>query len=258
MPNADIRPITNRIYSGLVKHQRYVDAGHAFEYRMFALWLSVFEVDQPQKKWPGIGRSRFGVVTVRAEDYMAHRPEQNLKSRLQGQIKQKLGKDWDGEAFLLAQPRYFGFIMNPLSLYYCYSSDYRLEFVIGEITNTPWSERYCYVFDMTIDVGDRPRKFSFDKEFHVSPFLPMNMQYTWMLSVPGERIDVGIWNRMDGKVKFEAHMGLNQVSLSLSNIIKYNIKMPLMTWKIWFGIYFNAAILYAIKRVTFYTHPKKI
>jgi DUF1365 family protein len=147
--------------------------------------------------------------------------------------------------------------MNPLSLYYCYDTAGSLVFVVGEITNTPWGERHCYVFSISAQDGQRADTFELAKEFHVSPFLPMNMQYTWRFTKPGNRLAVGIWNHKEGRLDFEAHMTLERARLNRFNMMINVIKMPLMTWKIWFGIYINAGILYAIKRVTFYSHPKK-
>lgn len=249
--------LQNAIYFGDVKHERYVESGHRFKYRVFLLWLRVAEVDQPQLRFPLVSRRRFGIVSLRASDYMAHRSEGSLQARLQGEINAKLGKIWTGEAYLLAQPRYLGFVMNPLALFYCYDSSGELAFVVGEITNTPWGERHCYVFDMNSIDQKRSKDFTFPKEFHVSPFLPMNMEYTWRLTAPSQYLAVGIWNRVDGRLDFEAHMTLQRVALKWSTMMKYLLKMPLMTWKIWFGIYLNAGILYLLKRVTFYSHPKK-
>lgn len=249
--------LQNAIYFGDVKHERYVDAGHKFRYRVFMLWLRVGDVDQPQLRFPLVGRRRFGLVSLLAADYMAHRNESTLEARLQGEIKEKLGEQWTGEAYLLAQPRYLGFVMNPLALFYCYDTSGELQFAVGEITNTPWGERHCYVFDMKAGEKKPSKDFTFPKAFHVSPFLPMNMEYTWRLMVPRKYLAVGIWNRIEGRLDFEAHLTLQRAALKRSTMLKYLIKMPFMTWKIWFGIYLNAGILYALKRVTFYSHPKK-
>ena len=62
--------------------------------------------------------------------------------------------------------------------------------VLAEITNTPWGERHHYVVPAA--AGAAPRLCArFDKQFHVSPFQPMEQQYVWTMSLPGERRDRG-------------------------------------------------------------------
>ena len=156
----------------------------------------------------------------------------------------------------MAQPRHFGFVINPLALYYCYDATQNLQYIVGEITNTPWGERYCYVFDMRKKSPAKPHKFSFKKEFHVSPFLPMAMDYTWLLSAPGDGLRVDIWNKTGERLDFEAHLDLSRRDFSLSGLYGNMLLMPFMTWRIWLGIYINAGVLYALKQVTFYNHPR--
>lgn len=246
----------NAIYEGVIEHRRYVERDHRFKYDVYMLFLNVNEVDSPKKRWPLISRRKFAPVSVRASDYMAHRSEPRLAERLAGEIKEKLGEAWQGEAFMLAQPRHFGFVINPLATYYCYGKDGGLEFVVGEITNTPWGERHCYVFDMRGADSARPKKFSFKKSFHVSPFLPMAMDYTWALTIPGEQLSIGIWNKTGDRLDFEAQLQMTSVPLTAGAVLRQMAIMPLMTFKVWLGIYVNAGILYAWKRVTFYNHPK--
>ena len=246
----------NAIYEGVIEHRRYVDRAHFFKYSLYMLWLRVSEVDDVNKSWPMIRRFRWSPVSVNARDYMGHRQEATLSERLAGEIKDKLQVNWHGEAFMLAQPRHFGFVMNPLAVYYCYDSSNKLEYVVGEITNTPWGERHCYVFDMRRTPEERPASFSFKKEFHVSPFLPMDMDYTWKLNHPSRSLTVNIWNKVSDKVVFEAHLMLARRKLTVLEMIRQMTLKPLMTFKVWLGIYLNAGILYGIKRVRFYDHPK--
>ena len=53
-----------------------------------------------------------------------------------------------GAVHLLAHLRTFGWLFNPLTVYYCWSADgAALDALVLEVTNTPWGERHWYVID---------------------------------------------------------------------------------------------------------------
>ena len=102
-----------------------------------------------------------------------------------------------GPIRLLTHLRFFGYSFNPVSFYYCFDApDSRVETIVAEITNTPWKERHAYVLPVTGAArrGARAWRFSFDKQFHVSPFMPMDMRYEWCFSAPGEGLHVHMEN----------------------------------------------------------------
>ena len=86
-----------------------------------------------------------------------------------------------GPIRLLTHLRYAGFAMNPVSFYYCFDAPgRRVEALVAEVTSTPWGERYCYVIR-----PDRALRARANKRLHVSPFLPMGLEYQWKLRAPG-------------------------------------------------------------------------
>ena len=92
-----------------------------------------------------------------------------------------------GPIRLLTHLRYFGYSFNPVSFYYCFdATGTRVETIVAEITNTPWKERHAYVLPVAAASAQRRGawRFSFDKQFHVSPFMPMDMRYDWRFSAP--------------------------------------------------------------------------
>lgn len=159
-----------------------------------------------------------------------------------------------GPIRLLTHLRYFGFCMNPVSFYYCFDkSGERLEFIVAEITNTPWNERHQYV----LTVRDRARlsRFEFDKDFHVSPFLPMDMTYQWCFSEPRGRLFVHMQNFKDGARMFDATLRLEREALSAGALLRVLAAFPFMTIKVMAAIHWQALKLW-LKRTPCHGHPR--
>lgn len=254
--------LSSCLYQGLVLHKRHVESVHQFSYKLFMFFFDLDELDQLQKKFRGFFSTTFpSFIWFRNKDYLAAFEADSLKHRVIQCLEHSLKITYEKplNVKLLTHPRWFGLVMNPLSLFYCYEGDV-LRFIIGEITNTPWNERHTYVFE--VDPASANRKAvvdkKFEKEFHVSPFLPMAMDYRWLLSSPQERLNVSIWNSVGNRCDFEAHLTLTKLPLSAASLFKAWIKAPWMTATVALGIYWQAFKLYAVKRVTFYDHPREV
>jgi DUF1365 family protein len=94
-----------------------------------------------------------------------------------------------GRIELVCYPRLFGFVFNPLSVYFCYRQDGGLAGILYEVHNTH-GERHTYVMPATGD--DRVVRHSAAKEFFVSPFMPMECVYRWRITPPGQRVGISI------------------------------------------------------------------
>ncbi len=161
-----------------------------------------------------------------------------------------------GPVRLLTQPRYFGFVMNPVSFYYCFGSDGQtLEAVVAEVTSTPWKERHAYVLETKRPDKEarlpRPRA---NKELHVSPFLPMDMEYRWQVSRPGRKLGVRIQNFRQGKAVFEATLRLSRREWTTTALLASLCRYPLMTQRVAAAIYWQAWKLWW-KGCPVYPHP---
>ena len=89
---------------------------------------------------------RPNLVWFRRADYMgpADRP---LDEVVRDRVEEELGRRPRGAVRMLTQLRTFGYVFNPVTFYYCFDEDERLDAVVAEITNTPWNERHAYVLD---------------------------------------------------------------------------------------------------------------
>ena len=142
--------------------------------------------------------------------------------------------------------RYFGYCMNPVSFYYCFAPDGEaVEAIIAEIHNTPWGERHCYVLDCRAQGTARGRwSFDFAKEFHVSPFMPMDVDYAWRLTRPGRVLCVHMENRRGGETMFDATMTLERRPITTASLSMALARHPFMTGAVITAIYAQALRLW--------------
>ena len=181
-----------------------------------------------------------------------------LEEEVRQLIHRQTGRTASGPIRLLTQLRYFSFYFSPLNLYFAYDqAGERLEFVVAEVSNTPWKEKHYYVLwegNLT-HVGEQ-LAFRHTKEFHVSPFMDMHMEYSWQLGVPDKRLSIRL-ETLENKGKlFTAEMQLERRALNRATLRRMCYRYPVMTVQIVSAIYFEALRLWW-KKCPFHPHPKK-
>lgn len=244
------------IYSGWVRHRRYQPRANAFRYRMYLMYLDLDELDGVfQGSWLWSAQ-RCALAWFRRRDHFGD-PDIDLATSVRDLVEQETGSRPEGPIRLLTHLRYFGLCINPVSFFYVFDAeDRRVETIVAEVHNTPWGERHCYVLPRENQRTRDMEPHLFDKDFHVSPFMPMNQRYVWRLSDPRERLVVHMENEQDGQRIFDATMVLKRFEFNKVNRARVLLRYPFMTGKVFAAIYWQALRLW-IKRVPFHTHPKK-
>lgn len=243
------------IYTGEVFHQRFGTLQHGFHYKLFLMFLDLDELkDVFQKSWFW-SLNKINIATFRREDYHGD-PSLELKDEVLDTVEKKTGIRFEGPVRMLTHLRYFGHCFNPVTFYYCYKKDgISLGAIMAEIENTPWGERFCYVC-LSSD-SERPYiESQFEKEFHVSPFFPMSLKYSWKLKVPDKELKIKMESREDNKKVFNVVLNMKRRPISGKELNLQLLKYPLMTIKVVLGIYLQAFKLWC-KGVSFFAHPNK-
>ena len=237
------------LYEGVVAHHRRSPVDHRFSYRVALPLLDLDELDEVVALHPLWSARRRNVVSFRPEDHLG-RGREPLADAARALAGERLGTSLSGPVAVLAHPRTFGWVFNPISLYYCFdATGSDVEALVCEVTNTPWHERHTYV------VGE-PGTHRFDKAMHVSPFFPMDMTYELTYGPPASRLALRMCLLRGGDVVFDATMRLERREIDRQALGRLIFSYPFMTMRVSATIYRQA---YALWRAgaPFVPHPRR-
>lgn len=215
-----------------------------------------------------IGVRWFNPIRVVEKDYVKGEPIP-LRNRIEKKIRDLGGDFQGGKIAMVAQGRCLGLYFSPANFYFCYQGEGNqktCQYMLAEVSNTPWNERHYYLVDLTVQAPT-------DKVFHVSPFMDLNMKYHWQVKPPSEekrQLLIHIENvasedsrfyqkvsEVESPVKiFDATLSLKKVPLSRGSLLHVWLGLPVMTWNIVLGIYYQALKLF-MKKIPFVSYQKK-
>ena len=245
------------LYTGRLSHRRYLPVTHAFTYPVTLAWLDLAELGRVFRGRWFWSTGRPAPAWMRRRDYLGD-PSVPLDEAVRERVGRETGTRPDGPVRLLTQLRTLGFGFNPVSFYYCFdAADRRVVAIVAEITNTPWNERHAYVLRPPASVSRRRAlRFRLFKAFHVSPFMPMDLDYAWSFSAPGETLAVHMRNSRAGRKLFDATLVLKRREITGVSLASTLARQPLVVPLVLARIYWQALRLW-LKRVPFHAHPSR-
>jgi len=250
-------------YLGEVGHQRYLPKSHGFGYNIQFFWLDLDQLATLEQYGSWLKHEKFAAFSYRRRDYLAG--DANLKQAVIDQCM-ALGADADAidQVFMLSPLANWGLYFSPLTIYYCYGQG-KLRWLLAEVSNTPWNERHYYLVPVTSDESpeaaadaDQSRQLSdyrHRKNFHVSPFNPLDMLYQWQVGQPGAELLLSITNWRSQQKVFSAWFELKRQPLSAAALKQVLIRTPWPCVQVVFRIYWHAMKLLC-KGLPIYSHKK--
>ncbi|MFN3614877.1 MAG: DUF1365 domain-containing protein [Rubrimonas sp.] len=178
-----------RLYAGEVMHLRLRPVRHQFRYAVTTALLDVDGLERDAAPLRLLSVDRFNLFSVMRRDHGA-RDGSDLRPWVQARLAEAGLPDRPARILLLAMPRLLGHAFNPLSVFWCYGPDGRLQSVVYEVKNT-FGDQFAYALGAEAD-ADGAVRHAHEKEFFVSPFVPMEQTYRFTVRPPAERLAIRI------------------------------------------------------------------
>ncbi len=240
------------IYSGEVSHVRHAPIRHHFRYPVYFYAFDLDELEELDRSIALFGYNRLRPVAIHDRDYL-QQGELPLREKLDQFLHRAGVKTRPQRVVLVTSARYFNYVFNPVSFFYCYAADESLLCIVTQVNNT-FGEMHIYLLrdEERIDGGLHWQQA---KEFHVSPFFGRDGDYRFSLSPPQHDIDNRIEYRVSGQPQLTARLsgkarpltGPKLLGVLLRHPISASLTMPRILWQ--------AAQLYWKRRLPVYTKP---
>lgn len=222
-------------YTGTATHTRATPS-RSFAPKLFLVCADVDALPgvlDPLPMWSG---RRAAAVRYRRRDFFdgADTP---LADGVRDLVADRLGWRPVGRVRLLAHFRTFGWLFNPLAVYYCWDAEDRsLEAIVLEVSNTPWGERTWYVFD----ARDGATSGTAAKSMHVSPLLPSDVEYHVRWTLPNDDVSLVVEVRRGTVELFRAELALQRVTLDRRSAIALPARYPMLPLRVSIRIHVEA------------------
>ena len=224
------------IYIGNVIHKRFKPKIHFFKYKVFSILLDISEIDIIDKSLKIFSYNRFNIISFYDADH-GPRDGTSIKEWVIKNLNDNRINTENIKIKLLCYPRIFGYVFNPLSVFFIYNKKSQLISILYEVKNT-FGEQHTYIFKTK--ENENYIKHTCKKKFHVSPFIEMDCTYFFKILKPSEKISV-IIDQYDeeGKLLYASQDG-DRIEFNNKNLVLSYLRHPLMTFKIIVAIHFEA------------------
>jgi DUF1365 family protein len=239
-PATDDAPLT--LYRGIVRHARLKPVAHRFAYAMSAVLIDLDRLPEAAACSLLFSVNRANLIAFYERD---HGPRDGSPLRPWADaLLAQAGCERPHRIRLLCYPTVLGYVFNPLSVYFCEDSAGRTSAILYQVHNT-FGQSHCYVEPLDEPVsGDRPIEHCRAKQFYVSPFMEMDLEYRFRIEPPADAVSLRIRETgADGPVFFASFEG-RRVPPTTAWLLKSVLQTMGITWKVTAAIHWEALRLW--------------
>jgi uncharacterized protein len=243
------------LYAGTLRHRRFSPRPHSFSYPAFMAFLDIDRLPELMRVSPFAEYNRWNWTGYYERDHFG-----DARKPLRERIAQDAASNGvalaDGAIFLLTHLRYFGYVFNPVSFYYCYDRAGNLSQILAEVNSTFGESHNYWLSPANERESAAAKRYTTAKQMHVSPFMGMAVDYDWIFTAPGEQLVAHMNTLSGGKAFFDATLQLERRPWTRNQLHRALAAYPLMTLRVICGIHWEAFRLW-LKGVPVFAHPNK-
>jgi uncharacterized protein len=229
------------LYAGVVTHHRLRPREHRLAYRIYSLLIDLDELEALDRRLRLFSVDRFNLFSFHVRD-RGDGSGHNLKAQVENAMRGAGLEPDGGRILLLTMPRLLGFAFNPLSVYYCLRKSGVLAAVLWEVDNT-FGERHGYMIPVE---GESRGEIvqSCGKDFQVSPFMDMELDYRFRFRAPDALLSVVIEVSDASGPLLTARYQARRIALTDRSLLRQFFATPLLPLSVFGGIHWEALKLW--------------
>lgn len=229
------------LYVGSVMHRRLRPRQHRLRYGIFYLLIDLDEIDALAARLHLFSHNRFNFFSIHDSDF-GDGGAASPRDKIHGYLSDA-GIEAGGAIRLLTMPRILGFAFNPVSIYFCHRRDDSLAAILYEVNNT-FGQRHSYLIPVAAEANGRRIRQESRKAFFVSPFMAIDMVYSFSVVPPGDDLEVSIVGRDRDGPMLIAGLSAARRELTDASLARVFCVYPFLTLKVIVGIYWEALLLW--------------
>lgn len=235
------------IYTGDVTHVRLRPVHHKLRYPVFSLLIDLDELELLNSKLKFFSQNRLNVLSIHDKDHGTTKGR-SIREDIRQLLAQSGFNPQDWRVTMLCYPRVFGYVFNPITVYFCRGAADDIRIIIYEVNNT-FGERQHYLAPVRRDESGICLH-GCAKTMTVSPFNRCQGDYRFHLREPGEDVVISILYRDHNGPLLRAMFAGKRQPMSDGTLVRTLFSFPLLTFKVIAAIHFEALKLW-LKGVPF-------
>jgi len=247
--------LISSIVEGKVWHARFAQAKHAFEYPVYFFELDADRLGELEKKSTLFRMNRWGVLSIREKDFLRPGPE-SLRQKVESVLTASGIFDKPASIQLVTQLRYWGWVFNPVSFFFCRNNEGKLQAVIADVNNT-FGEGHAYVLSDFVLIRPDCFEARAPKVFHVSPFFERKGEYRFEFDFSKtDAVRIVLDYYESGNLLLASTWTGNKRNFETGAILSVLCRYPFAGWLTVIRIHLQAFILHFIKKLRVHSKPK--